>query len=196
MNFLSSLGFNLPELIREYGYLFVFIGTMLEGETVLVLGMIAAHQGLLDPVLVGLVAVVGTYIGDLGFYAIGIWFGQPFLDRFPRVEAKVQRIKGWIVRYDIAIIIVNRFLYGFRIAAPVALGTSAVPVWRFLVFNIAGAIIWTVVIGGAGYLFGSALEKLLEDVRWHDQILIGLVLLLGIGLWIGRYIARRVMRGG
>jgi Zn-dependent peptidase ImmA (M78 family) len=102
----------------------------------------------------------------------------------------------WIVRYDIAIIIVNRFLYGFRIAAPVALGTSAVPVWRFLVFNIAGAIIWTVVIGGAGYLFGSALEKLLEDVRWHDQILIGLVLLLGISLWIGRYIARRVMRGG
>ena len=27
------------------------------------------------------------------------------------VDAKVQRVKGWIVRYDIAIIIVNRFLY-------------------------------------------------------------------------------------
>lgn len=196
MNFLSSLGLNLPELIREYGYLFVFIGTMLEGETVLVLGMIAAHQGLLDARLVGLVALVGTYIGDLGYYVIGLRFGRAFLDRFPRVDAKVQRIKGWIVKYDIAIIIVNRFLYGFRIAAPVALGMSAVPVWRFLVFNVAGAAVWTVAIGGAGYLFGSALETLLDDVRWHDQIIVGLVLLLGIGLWIGRYIARRVMRGG
>ena len=196
MSFLSSLGLNLPELIREYGYLFVFVGTMLEGETVLVLGMIAAQQGLLDAWLVGAVAMVGTYIGDLGYYVIGVRFGRVFLDRFPKVESKVQRIKGWIVRYDIAIIIINRFLYGFRIAAPVALGMSAVPAWRFMVFNVAGVAGWTVVIGGAGYLFGSALETLLDDVRWHDQIIIGLVLLLGIGLWIGRYIARRVMRGG
>jgi membrane protein DedA with SNARE-associated domain len=196
MSFLSSLGLDLPELIREYGYLFVFVGTMLEGETVLVLGMIAAHQGLLDAWVVGAVAMVGTYIGDLGYYLIGVRFGRAFLDRFPRVDAKVQRIKGWIVRHDIAIIIVNRFLYGFRIAAPVALGMSAVPAWRFMVFNVVGAAVWTVVIGGAGYLFGSALETLLDDVRWHDQIIIGLVLLLGIGLWIGRYIARRLMRGG
>jgi membrane protein DedA with SNARE-associated domain len=196
MSFLSSLGLDLPGLIREYGYLFVFVGTMLEGETVLVLGMIAAQQGLLDAWLVGAVAMVGTYIGDLGYYLIGVRFGRAFLDRFPRVDAKVQRIKGWIVRHDIAIIIVNRFLYGFRIAAPVALGMSSVPAWRFMVFNVVGAAVWTVVIGGAGYLFGSALETLLDDVRWHDQIIIGLVLLLGIGLWIGRYIARRVMRGG
>ena len=161
MSFLSSLGLNLPELIREYGYLFVFVGTMLEGETVLVLGMIAAQQGLLDAWLVGAVAMVGTYIGDLGYYVIGVRFGRVFLDRFPKVESKVQRIKGWIVRYDIAIIIVNRFLYGFRIAAPVALGMSAVPAWRFMVFNVAGVAVWTVVIGGAGYLFGSALEIVL-----------------------------------
>ena len=108
----------------------------------------------------------------------------------------MERIKGWIAKHDIAIIIVNRFLYGFRIAAPVALGMSAVPMWRFLVFNIVGAAIWTLVIGGAGYMFGSALETLLEDVRLHDHIIVGLVLLLGIGLWVGRYIARRVMRGG
>jgi membrane protein DedA with SNARE-associated domain len=195
MNFLSGLGLNLPELIRDYGYWFVFVGTMLEGETVLVLGMVAATQGLLDARLVGVVAMIGTYIGDLAYYLIGLRYGRAFLDRFPHVDARVQRIKGWIVRYDIAIIIVNRFLYGFRIAAPVALGMSATPVWRFLVFNVLGAIVWTVVIGWAGYLFGGALESLLRDVQRHDQIIVGIVLLLGAGLWFGRYIARRVMRG-
>jgi len=193
MNFFANLGLDLPMLIREYGYLFIFVGTFLEGETVLVLGMIAAHQGLLDPRLVAAVAMLGTYFGDLAYYVTGLWFGRPFLDRFPKLDAKVQRIKGWIVRYDIAIIIINRFLYGLRIAAPVALGMSAVPVWRFLVFNIAGAAIWTLVIGGAGYLFGSALEALLKDVEQHDQIDIGLIVLLGAGLWIGRYVSRRVI---
>ncbi|MBC7781038.1 MAG: DedA family protein [Proteobacteria bacterium] len=195
MNFLPNLGLDLPELIRQYGYWFVFVGTFLEGETVLVLGMLAAHQGLLDARLVAAVALLGTYLGDLAYYLIGLRFGRRFLDRFPRVEAKVQRIKGWIVRYDIAIIIVNRFLYGFRIAAPVALGMSAVPPWRFLVFNVFGAAIWTAVIGGAGYLFGSALDVLLQDVKRHDEIIVGVVVLLGIGLWVGRYVARRVMRG-
>lgn len=195
MNFLSGFGLNLPELIRDYGYWFVFVGTMLEGETVLVLGMLAAHQGLLDARLVGLVAVVGTYLGDLGYYLIGLRYGRAFLDRFPKVAAKVHRIMGWIVRYDIAIIIVNRFLYGFRIAAPVALGMSSTPVWRFLVFNVLGAVVWTVVIGWAGYLFGSALDTLLQDVKKSDQIIVGIIVLLGAGLWVGRYIARRVMRG-
>lgn len=196
MNFLTSFGWNVPELIREYGYLFVFVGTMLEGEVVLVLGMVAAQQGLLDPVVVAIVAMLGTYIGDLGYYLIGLRFGRAFLDRFPTVDARVARIKGWIVRYDILIIVVNRFLYGFRIAAPIALGMSSVPVWRFMVANIVGVAVWTLLIGGAGFLFGTALESLLKDVRWHDQIVVGLVVLLGVGLWVGRYIARRLMRGG
>ena len=194
MNFFSSLGLDLPELIRQYGYWFVFVGTFREGETILVLGMIAAHQGLLDVRVVGVVALIGTYLGDLAYYLLGLKFGRAFLDRFPKVDAKVQRVKGWIVRYDIAIIVVNRFLYGFRIAAPVALGMSAVPAWRFLVFNVLGAAIWTLVIGGAGYLFGHALEALLQDVQAHDHIVVGVVLLLGIGLWVGRWVARRVMR--
>ncbi len=194
MNFFSSLGLDLPELIRQYGYWFVFVGTFMEGETILVLGMIAAHQGLLDVRVVGVVALIGTYLGDLAYYLLGLKFGRAFLDRFPKVDAKVQRVKGWIVRYDIAIIVVNRFLYGFRIAAPVALGMSAVPAWRFLVFNVLGAAIWTLVIGGAGYLFGHALEALLQDVQAHDHIVVGVVLLLGIGLWVGRWVARRVMR--
>ena len=195
MSVFTSLGLDLPELIRQYGYVFVFIGTFLEGETVLVLAMIAAHQGLLDARVVALVAMGGTYLGDLAYYVTGLKFGRPFLDRFPRVDAKVQRIKGWIVKYDIAIIIVNRFLYGLRIAAPVALGMSSVPVWRFLVFNVAGAAVWTAVIGGAGYLFGSALETLLKDVEQHDRIVVGVIVLLGLGLWIGRCISRRVMKG-
>jgi membrane protein DedA with SNARE-associated domain len=196
MNLLTSFGWNLPELIREYGYLFVLVGTMFEGEMVLVLGMIAAQQGLLDPGLVALAAMLGTYVGDLGYYLIGLRFGRPFLDRFPTVDARVVRIRRWIVRYDILIIIANRFLYGFRIAAPIALGMSAVPVWRFMVVNVAGVAVWTLLIGGAGYLFGSALETFLKDVRWHDQIVVGLIVLLGVGLWVGRYIARRLMRGG
>lgn len=195
MNLLANFGLNLPDLVRAYGYWFVFLGTVLEGETVLVLGMLAAHQGLLNPWLVAMAAMIGTYLGDLGYYVIGLRYGRVLLDRFPKLDAKVQRVKAWIFRHDIAIIVVNRFLYGMRIAAPVALGMSSVPTWRFLAFNVLGAAVWTAVIGGLGYLLGSALQLLLEDVKKHVHLIVMIVVLLGIGLWIGRYVARRMMRG-
>ncbi|MFZ1201027.1 MAG: hypothetical protein WAO07_12740 [Desulfobacterales bacterium] len=38
---------DLKSLIENYGYVAIFIGTFLEGETVLVLAGLAAHQGYL-----------------------------------------------------------------------------------------------------------------------------------------------------
>lgn len=187
------MSFDLLELVREYGYIAVFVGTFMEGETALVLGMVAAQQGLLDVQWVAAVALTGTYLGDLCYYLIGVRYGRQFLDRFPRVDVRVERIKVWCVRYDIPIIIVNRFLYGLRIAAPVALGMSPVPAWRFLVFNVFGAAIWTAVIGIAGYLFGSALDLLIDDLKQHDELVILGIALLGAGIWFGRLLARRVM---
>jgi membrane protein DedA with SNARE-associated domain len=193
---LDWLGLDLAALTREYGYWFVFAGTFLEGEATLVVGMVAASQGLLDPLGVALVAFVGTYLGDLAYYVIGIRYALPFLARFPRVAGRVSRISGWVKRYDIAIILANRFLYGFRIAAPIALGMSAVPAWRFVVFNVAGVAIWTAAIGVAGYLFGTAIESLLQDARMHDELLMAAVVLLIATLLSGRWIARRLTRNG
>ena len=47
-------------MIEHYGYLAVFIGTVLEGETVLVMAGYAAHRGYLD---LGLVMAVATFGG-------------------------------------------------------------------------------------------------------------------------------------
>ncbi len=196
MGLLDWLGLDLAALTREYGYWFVFAGTFLEGEATLVVGMIAASQGLLDPIGVAGVAFVGTYLGDLAYYIIGIRYALPFLSRFPRVAARVARISGWVKRYDIAIIIANRFLYGFRIAAPIALGMSAVPVWRFMLFNLVGVAVWTAAIGAAGYLFGTAIESLLQDARMHDELLAAAVVVLIVTLLSGRWIARRFTRNG
>ena len=45
---------NLPELIETYGYWAVLGGTLLEGESVLLLAGFAAHRGYLDlPIVVG-----------------------------------------------------------------------------------------------------------------------------------------------
>ena len=39
-------------------------------------------------------------------------------------------------------ILAFRFIFGLRIASPIALGVSQVPTWRFTLLNIAGAEVW------------------------------------------------------
>jgi membrane protein DedA with SNARE-associated domain len=66
-------------------------------------------------------------------------------------------------------------MYGLRIAGPVLLGMSQVSHLRFAILNFAGALVWALVVAGAGYLFGHAVGLMLHDAHRYE-----LVLLLGI----------------
>ena len=74
-------------LVETYGYIAVFAGAFLEGETLLALGGLAASRGHLDFVAVTLVALLGGFLGDQFFFFLGRHRGQALLRRFPRWEA-------------------------------------------------------------------------------------------------------------
>lgn len=58
-------------LISHYGYIALVVGSLAEGETVTLLGGIAAHQGLLKFPLVVMAVAIGGMIGDQLLYFLG-----------------------------------------------------------------------------------------------------------------------------
>lgn len=78
-----------------------------------------------------------------------------------------------------------RFMYGLRIAGPLAIGMSSVSWRRFFVLNLLGAIVWAWLIGGVVYLFGHALELVLVDLRHYEEVFLALITIAGIIVWIG-----------
>lgn len=62
---------DLNTLISQYGYAALVIGSLAEGETVTLLGGVAAHQGLLKFPLVVLSVAFGGMIGDQVLYLCG-----------------------------------------------------------------------------------------------------------------------------
>jgi membrane protein DedA with SNARE-associated domain len=159
---------SLAQLLADYGYLAVFIGSLLEGETILVLAGFAAHQGYLSLTVTLTVAFAGGTLGDQIFFWLGRAWGQSLLDRLPHSEHRVRRVKELLERHHAPVIIGIRFMYGLRIIGPIVIGACEVPLWRFAVFNMVGAAIWAPLIGGLGYLFGDAfgaLESRCEAIR-------------------------------
>ena len=66
---------DLAALIQQYGYAAVFVGSVLEGETMLVLAGLAAHRGYLSLQWVMAVAVAGAFLGDLICFLTGRFLG-------------------------------------------------------------------------------------------------------------------------
>lgn len=186
----------IADLIQSYGYLAVAVGTFLEGETVLILAGAAAGGGHLSMPMVIAVATVASFAGDQLFFHVGRKYGNQLLERFPSLQSRTARARALLERHHTPVILSIRFLYGLRIAGPIAIGMSGVAWPRFLALNLAGAIVWAWAIASVGYWSGHALAYLLGAIDADELWGLALLFLVGVLWWlIARYRDQRARRG-
>ncbi len=182
----------LESLINTYGYAAILVGTFVEGETILVLGGFAAHRGYLALSWVLVAAFIGSLCGDQLFFFLGRWHSQTFLAKHPSWKVRVDKAQGLLERFQRPLILLFRFLYGLRTVAPFVIGMSRVPIAQFLLLNIVGALVWAIVVGAGGYLFGTALEILIGDIKRYETALFAAIAAIGVLIWtIHVYFCRR-----
>jgi membrane protein DedA with SNARE-associated domain len=175
-------------LIKEFGYLAVFVGTFLEGETILVVAGFAAYEAYLELPLVILFAFFGSLFGDQLYFFIGRYKGQSLLKKYKSWEQRIARFRKLMSRHDTWFILVFRFLYGLRTVAPFAIGLSDVSTKKFVILNIISAAIWAVTLGVLGYFFGQVMEAVLDDIKKYELIImVGLFLVAALIFFIKHY---------
>ena len=176
-----------------WGYPALLIGTMLEGETILVIGGYAAHRGYLSFPAVVAIAFFGSVVGDLICFALGRKRGPALLERRPALRSHVERFWQLFERRGQVLIVLLRFLYGLRIAGPFAIGLGGkISVGRFLLLDALGGLLWAPVVAGVGYAFGEVAMQVLAEVQRYEFLVLGVLLALALG-W--RFARRRRPQG-
>lgn len=170
--------------IAELGYATLFIGTFLEGESVLALAGVAASYGYLTFEYVVAVAVLGAFLGDQLCFWIGRRYGQRIMARYPKLAAKAPRVERLVRRWDAPAVILLRFLYGLRIAGPIVIGSFGISPWRLAFFNFVGALLWAPLIAGFGYFAGQALEAWIGRLKDAQIALLMVAVLAGVIAWL------------
>jgi membrane protein DedA with SNARE-associated domain len=171
------------ELIHSYGYIGVLIGTFLEGETTLILAAFAAHQGYLELPYVMLAASVGSLCGDQSFFWLGRKRREKTLEKHPSLGRRVARAQALMERHRTLLMFAFRFMYGLRTVIPFAFGMSHVPFAEFLLLSTTSSVIWAILVGGVGFLFGNALEGLMGNIERYELIVLAAIAAVGVIVW-------------
>ena len=189
---------NSIELIKSfmlaYGYWAVFFGVMLEnaglpipGETILLVAGYYCSEAHLHLPLVMLVAATGAIVGDNIGFAIGHHYGRSILLKFGRfvflTPPRLEHMENYFRSHGNKTILVARFITGLRVFAAILAGASMMR-WRiFLIYNVAGAVIWSVVITLLGYAFGQSLPLLVKWVGRSGTVLLIVAVVIGLIVW-------------
>jgi membrane protein DedA with SNARE-associated domain len=174
-----------PELLlQKFGYWAIFVGTFLEGETILVLAGFFAERGYLNFTAVCIWAFVGAYVGHIFWFWLGRSQGVKLLDRFPKMKKHFGKGIRMFERYGAPAIFITQWLYGLRITCAVIIGISRISTVKFLIYEAVTCAIWAIVIAGLGYVFGTAIERILGRAAHIEKW--GLIVLIvgGVGFWL------------
>ena len=143
----------------------------------------AAHTGLLSLPGVLLAGGLGVLASDWTCFLIGRSCRGALRRWLPGVYRRAEAAVTIVDAHAAWFILGFQFVPGTSTVTPIAIGMSHIPATRFLLLDLLGVSLWTLLFGLIGYVFGTALEQHIGDVRIYAV----LVLLLALGVyWLRR----------
>ncbi|MGH7932682.1 MAG: DedA family protein [Candidatus Binataceae bacterium] len=181
--------------LAAWGYLgvfiFVFVGNLgvpVPEETVLLAAGFIASRGLLDLKTLCAVGIASAVAGDCCGFLIGRTGGQRLIEwlgrRFPFIRRRYDRLQKFFNSHGSKAVFMARFIAGARFMAGPMAGAAGMPFWRFLGWNLLGAVIWCTLIITVGYLVGDELEWIAQVTHMAGHwIALGVFIVLA-AVWI------------
>jgi membrane protein DedA with SNARE-associated domain/membrane-associated phospholipid phosphatase len=139
-----------------------FVGLVLPGETVVILGGAVAGQGETSIVLTIGVVWAAALAGDSVSFLLGRRLGRDFLLRHgPKVRItreRFARVEEYFSRHGGKTIVIGRFIGLVRALAPFTAGSSGMRYGYYLPFSVLGTGLWAVAFGLIGYFASQSLD--------------------------------------
>jgi membrane protein DedA with SNARE-associated domain len=161
-------------------------------ELVMPLAGFTAARGEMSLILLVIVGTAGSVLGCLFWYALARAWGRDrflrFIDRYglwltlSREEA--EQATAWFERHGAPAVFFGRMVPTVRTLISVPAGLAGMPLGTFLLWTSLGALLWTGLLAGAGYLLEDQYERV---EGWLNPVTTGVVVLI-VGLYLFRLV--------
>jgi membrane-associated protein len=185
-----ALVFALPALESS-----IFLGFVVPGETVVVVGGFLAYEGRVPLAGVLAAACLGAIIGDSIGFEVGRRWGDWLLSRLPTrlvKPAHVEQGKAMLNRLGGRAVFAGRWVAALRALVPGLCGASKMHYRTFLLWNALGGITWATAFVVLGYLAGSAWTRVEHYASVASYALLGAFVAAAVGLVLWKRHHRQV----
>ena len=153
-------------VLDKVGYLGVFFGMALESacipipsEAILPFGGFLSYSGRLNLYWVILLGTLGGTFGSLAAYYLGKLGGRPlvekYADRLRLNRAHLEKSDYYFDKYGEKIVFFSRLIPIIRTFISLPAGISRMDVRKFLIYTFAGSLLWSTILGYAGFAMGQ-----------------------------------------
>jgi membrane protein DedA with SNARE-associated domain len=162
----------------------------LPSEVILPLTGFAAGQGSLSLVSALFWTTLGSVVGAVVLYWIGMLFGRERMHaiwaKLPLVKASdLERTERWFVKHGTKAVFLGRMVPIFRSLVSVPAGVERMPLPVFVMLTTLGSLIWNSVLVLAGYWLGdqwSSVERYVGALSKGVLILVFVALAAYVGV--------------
>ena len=162
-----------------------FVGLVVPGETVMLLGGAVAGQGAIDIYLLIAIAWFAAWAGDTTSFFIGRRLGRGFVirngPRFGLGRERFEKVEDYFGRHGGKTIFVGRFVGIVRALAPFIAGSSGMRYGAFVPYSILGTGIWASAHILIGYFFSRSIDTAAEYAG-RGVFLLGTLIVVTVGI--------------
>ncbi len=162
-----------------------FVGLVLPGESVVILGGAVAGQGATSVVVTIAVVWACAFAGDSASFVLGRRLGKAFILRHgPKLritEERFEKVESYFSRYGGRTILVGRFIGLVRALAPFTAGSSGMGYRNFFPYSLLGTGLWSATFSLLGY-FASKHLNAAANAAGKSTLYFGLAVALIVGL--------------
>lgn len=169
--------------VADWGYLILFLWSILEGELGLIFAGLAVHTGHLNLFLAIFIAGLGGFVGDQIYFYIGRFNKTYIQRRFKSQRRKLALAHLLLQKYGWPIIFVQRYMYGMRTVIPISIGLTRYSALKFAIINLISAWVWAAITIILTYIFGEYILQLLEWFKDKPYIFIALLVVFAGGIF-------------
>jgi membrane protein DedA with SNARE-associated domain len=139
-----------------------FVGLVVPGETVMLIGGAVAGQGAIDIYLLIAIAWFAAWLGDTTSFFVGRRLGRGFViehgPRFGISAARFERVEDYFSRHGGKTIFIGRFISLVRAFAPFIAGSSGMRYRSFVPYSVLGTGLWASAHILVGYFFSRSIN--------------------------------------
>ena len=198
----------LESLYERFGYIGVVIAMTIEScavplpsELILPFAGWSVSRGLIEPLTSSpwsywaavLAGVLGNTVGSLASYAIGAYGGRPLVERYGKYVLisphDLELAERWFARFGEATVFFSRMLPIVRTFISVPAGIARMPLWRFTLFSILGAVPWVMLLVWGGMQLGDHWLELKQSLKGLDY-LVAAAIVAAVGIFVWRHVRR------